>query len=207
MEILGYGEDALTLWAIQNKLGKILSALGELEDKSKLRVLFRPSFGRSGGSGSSQFGEFDFIVLCNRTLLLGESKWDGSSEKVTDGKLNLRAEQILRHQIFKFYVQEWSFGKYSSWAELETKGHIKMKEQGIQKPIAPVGSLLAANLQTVLGMIKEHFNSLPNMVDVLLYLHRGLDDSLLPSKGPDSFRLIALDYSTGTQDNFVKIKL
>jgi hypothetical protein len=62
MDILAYGEDALTLWALTQKLPAILDALSDHSDPNKCRVLFRPSFGRSGGEHSSQFGEFDFMA-------------------------------------------------------------------------------------------------------------------------------------------------
>ena len=74
MQILGYGEDALTLWAMKNKLDVILEALNDSSDPSTCQVFFRPSFGRSGGDKSPQFGEFDFIILSQNGLYLGESK-------------------------------------------------------------------------------------------------------------------------------------
>ena len=68
MEILGYGEDALTLWALKNKLPLILSALNDSSSLSQCKAFFRPSFGRRGGPSSAQFGEFDFILLIFRSL-------------------------------------------------------------------------------------------------------------------------------------------
>jgi hypothetical protein len=112
MEILAYGEDALTLWALKNKLEYILQELGDSPNSSKRLAFFRPSFGRRGGKNSSQFGEFDFILLTANYIYLGESKWDNSSEKIIDGKLELRDEQLLRHKLFKFYIDEWAFGPY-----------------------------------------------------------------------------------------------
>lgn len=110
MEILGYGEDALTLWSLKNKLDYILASFGDSSDVSKCRAFFRPSFGRSGGNKSSQFGEFDFIILAKQHLYLGESKWDKSPEKIVNGQMDLRSEQLLRHRLFKLYVEEWAFG-------------------------------------------------------------------------------------------------
>ncbi len=63
MQILGYGEDALTLWALQNKLMEILKFLDDSSDQPECKIFFRPSFGRRGGAGSSQFGEFDLRLL------------------------------------------------------------------------------------------------------------------------------------------------
>lgn len=202
MEILAYGEDALTLWAIQNKLPAILHGLGDSSASSQCQVFFRPSFGRSGGNRSSEFGEFDFIVLSSQRLYLGESKWDRSSEPTTSGLLALRPEQQRRHDIFKFYVEEWAFGSYLSWRDFRLKAKSKLKDN---KPIAPKGSLLAANLQTVLGIIRKHFSTLPDIRNVLLYLHRGADLSQLPRRAGKDFEVVSIDYSESALDNFIKM--
>jgi hypothetical protein len=146
MQILGYGEDALTLWAMKNKLDVILEALNDSSDPSTCQVFFRPSFGHSGGDKSPQFGEFDFIILSQNGLYLGESKWDRLSEKLKDGVLELPAKQKRRHEIFKFYVEQWAFGSYSSWGEFTNKA--KLKLNGIERPLAPENSLLASNLNS-----------------------------------------------------------
>ena len=52
MKVLGYGEDALTLWALQNRLIQILDFLDDPSGPPECKVFFRPSFGRRGGSGS-----------------------------------------------------------------------------------------------------------------------------------------------------------
>ncbi len=60
-EIFGYGEDALTLRLLMKQISFILGN----EDKTLLSdclVFYRPSFGRSGGSKSAEFGEFDAII-------------------------------------------------------------------------------------------------------------------------------------------------
>jgi len=156
MQILGYGEDALTLWAIKNKLDVILEAVEDSSDPSMCQVFFRPSFGRRGGDSSPQFGEFDFIILSKDRLYLGESKWDRSSEKLQDGVLELPAKQRLRHKIFKFYFEQWAFGSYSSWREFTVKARLEL-QSGVAKPLAPENSLLATNLQTVLRVVKKHY--------------------------------------------------
>src|SRR3990172_9347373 len=146
MEILGYGEDALTLWSLKNKLGFILASLGDSSDISKCLAFFRPSFGRRGGKRRSEFGEFDFIILAEQDLYLGESKWDKSSEIIVNGLMDLRPEQILRHTLFKFYIDELAFGNYPDWGECERRCKELLRQIGINKPIAPSGSLLATNL-------------------------------------------------------------
>ena len=59
MEIIGYGEDALTLWAIKNKLHAILQELNIAISRCKYSFA---SFGRRGGEECTVW-EFDFIIL------------------------------------------------------------------------------------------------------------------------------------------------
>jgi hypothetical protein len=207
MEILAYGEDALTLWAMTNKLSAILQTLKDSSDPSNCRIFFRPSFGRSGGESSSQFGEFDFMLLAARNLYLGESKWQRSTEKIQDGILALRPEQILRHTLFKFYVEEWAFGNYSSWHEFESKARPKLQQEGIVKPIAPARSLLAANLQTVLGVIKKHYTDLPVVKNVLLFLHNDISIGSIPQKAGRDFEVVSVDYADAAFENLIRLNV
>lgn len=205
MRIIGYGEDALTLWAIKNKMEAILQQLNDNSDVSQCQVFFRPSFGRSGGNNSAQFGEFDFIILSQSHLYLGESKWDRSSEK-KDDILELREEQKLRHEIFRLYVDEWLKRDYSSWIEFLEKSKESMRAKGMIKPLAPVNSLLSSNLQTLLQIIKKHFNCIPKTKNALLYLHNGRSGDI-PKIVSNSFELVLIDYSIDSIDNFIKINV
>lgn len=207
MEILGYGEDALTLWAITNRLPMILQALKDTSTVSRCRTVFRPSFGRKGGERSAQFGEFDFILLAERCLYLGERKWDRSSEDVQEGVLQLREQQRRRHDVFKFYVEEWAFGSYSNWRDFAREGRAKLRLRHIEKPIAPEGSLLASNLQTLLGVVKSHYATVPDVKNVLLYFYTGANASQLPTKAGKDFAVVPLDYSEVVLDGFVRIRV
>jgi hypothetical protein len=204
MRVLGYGEDALTLWAIHNRLGAILRDLGDLSDPSNCCVFYRPSFGRSGGDKSSQFGEFDFIILAQTCLYLGESKWDRTS-KIDEGKLLLNAVQRSRHQIFRFYVEQWMSKDKAGWGEFISKAKEERVQFDIEKPLAPENSLLAENLQAVLEMIRNRFSSVPRIRDVLLYLHKGQPADELPAHVADGFELVVLDYSEAALGNFVRM--
>jgi len=133
MKILGYGEDALTLWALQNRLPQILDDPSGLPE---CKIFYRPSFGRRGGPSSSQFGEFDFIILTKTCIYLGESKWDRSPELSNAGSVELRPEQVLRHRVFTFYVREWAFGQYDSWDKFLDRQK-KFAREEINKPLAP----------------------------------------------------------------------
>jgi hypothetical protein len=207
MEIFAYGEDALTLWALTNKLPAILQALKDSSDPFRCQVFFRPSFGRSGGESSSQFGEFDFMLLAAQNLYLGESKWQQSTEKIKDGVLNLRKEQLLRHTLFKFYVEEWAFGGYSSWHEFECNAQPKLLQVGIVKPIAPERSLLTANLRTVLGVITKHYVGLPNVKNVLLFLHNDMSIDNIPQKAGLDFEVVSVDYAEIAFENLIRLKV
>lgn len=206
MKVLGYGEDALTLWAIQNKLGQILEASEDPSGPADCKIFFRPSFGRRGGAESSQFGEFDFIILSRKSIYPGESKWDRSPELSNLGSLGLRDEQVLRHRIFAFYIREWVYGHYISWDSFVEEGSKKLAAVGIDKPIAPTGSLLASNLRNVLGIIKEHFSAMPQVIDLLLYLYDG-SKTPRPTMTAGGFHLVPLDYSGFAEGNFIPIEL
>ncbi|MBU2565241.1 MAG: hypothetical protein L6265_09655 [Thermoplasmatales archaeon] len=205
MEILAYGEDALTLWALKNRLEKILKKLGDSIPVSQCKIFYRPSFGRKGGENSSQFGEFDFIVLSKNRLYLGESKWDGSSE-LKKGHLELRDEQKLRHTLFKCYVECWFRDEYSNWDDFIEKAKVYFEKNNIQKPIAPINSSLALNLQTILKIIRKHYRTLPEIRNVLLYLHKA-SASDLPKKVNENFDLVLIDYSKDTLNNLVRINI
>ena len=206
MEIFGYGEDALTLWALKNKTPAILEALGDSSSLSHCKAFFRPSFGRRGGAKSSQFGEFDFVLLSDKKIYLGESKWDRSSENISNGKLKLREEQILRHTVFRFYIEEWMLGNYSGWDEfykhLINKPKIKVV---YNKPIAPIKSVLANNLETILNVIKRQFISCPEIKNVLLFLHDGTFTKSLPNLAGSDFQVVTINYSERALDNFVQL--
>ncbi len=205
MEILAYGEDALTLWAIKEKLALILQTLNDSSNPARCRAFFRPSFGRSGGANSAQFGEFDFILLAEQCIYLGESKWDKSSENIRAGVLALRGEQLLRHEIFKFYIEEWAFGNYSAWREFTGQAKSKLPQRGIVKPIAPEHSLLASNLRTTLDVIRRHYAALPAVRNLLLYFYDGRSDGQPPRSAGKDFVVVAVDYSEVLFGNFIKI--
>jgi hypothetical protein len=205
MQIFGYGKDALTLWALQNRLDTMLQAVDDTSSTESCQVFFRPSFGRSGGVKSAQFGEFDFIILAKTCLYLGESKWTRSAEKLDQGILELRPGQLLRHRLFKFYVEHWAFGSYVTWDEFRTKAQIELQNLGIEKPLAPTNSLLAENLQTVLGIIQTHYSFLSKMQNVLLCLHDGVADELLPQGASGDFVVVTIDYSEAAVANFIRL--
>jgi hypothetical protein len=50
MKIAGYGEDFLTLWALTRKTKEVLTQLEDNNPPEQCKLIYRPSFGRAGGS-------------------------------------------------------------------------------------------------------------------------------------------------------------
>ena len=105
-EILGYGEDAFTFWALKRRLSEILKDLHDQTEPSDCLIFFRPSFGRRGGRGRAEFGEFDAILASPQNIYLIESKWDNLSENKNE-QIELIDEEVLRHKIFSWYLRNW----------------------------------------------------------------------------------------------------
>lgn len=209
MDIIAYGEDALTLWAMTRKLGQVLNDLGDQTNPSRCQAFFRPSFGRGGGANSAKFGEFDFIILADHHLYLGESKWSERRAGVDKELLSLTPSQLARHHVFKFYLQNSHLANDRRWQELVGLEPIKIPDEmgGGSKRVAPASSRLAANLQTVLRIIGEHYKSRsPKIVDVVLYFHHQAPSGQSPESVSDSFTLVKVDYTEIANDNFIRLK-
>lgn len=203
MKMLAYGEDALTLWSLKNRLKEILNKLGDTSDISRCRVIYRPSFGRGR---KPSFGEFDFLILSKDTLYLGESKWSESSEgkKVV---MKLKPAQESRHKIFAFYVEKWfeQGERLPEWEAFVNKITTEAVEKGIGKLVRE-NHRLSKNLQAALGLIKGHFRVCPTIKNVLLYFHLG--SQVLPEP-PESFNLVDVNYSKCVckESHFVEMEL
>lgn len=114
-EILGYGEDALTYWALTNELEQVLKTLNDNTDRELLTILYRPRFGRIAKSKKGSrlnkagpgFGEFDAIISTPTTIYLIETKWTKSGEAKA-GEVSLEPKQVQRHHIMKAYLDAWA---------------------------------------------------------------------------------------------------
>ena len=198
MKIYGYGEDALTLWALKNKLDEIIPK----DEITKInKIFYRPSFGR-GGKGKSNFGEMDFIILTLETIYLGESKWDKLGKSKAK-HINLLDNQILRHKIMAKYIELWE--PSNGWESLKTKNSDFMKEFDKEVPDEEKG--LACNLLTLLREI----GSRKNICNILLYFHNGnnqLIDSKYTKSGVD-FLIRNIDYSQAEEakKNLIQLEI
>jgi hypothetical protein len=77
----------------------------------------------------------------------------------------------------------------------------------ISKRLAPARSLLALNLQTVLGIVRERWPSRPMGKDVLLYFCGGNAAQTLPQRVEGGFALVLLDYTEAALDHFVSTEM
>ena len=201
--ILAYGEDSLTLWAIQNKLGDILKTLHDDSEPGNCLVFYRPSFGRRGDLGC--FGEFDFILLTDDSVYLGESKWDRLTGHVAPSEFSLKSVQIDRHQLMKFYIEERAYGENIGWNDFVELGRERLIQMGIVKPIAPADSDLRVNIEQVLGVIRQRYKESPTISNVLLFLHRGVPADRIPTQASGNFEVVPIDCTAELNGRFIPI--
>jgi hypothetical protein len=203
LEIIGYGEDALTLWALKQRIFKILE---EFQDKTAISdclVFYRPSCGRHSKANSSVFGEFDAIIASAEYIYLIESKWDNHTE-FKDVEFVLREEQTLRHKVFSWYLKHWNRKYLRNWQSFinEQQNNFNIEN----KTIAPKGSLLSRNLEFILNKIQNRCESISesNIKNVFLFFYNS-EKSTYPTKTNDSFRVIPIDYNKEIEGNFITI--
>ncbi|MGB2842302.1 MAG: hypothetical protein WBC40_07490 [Halobacteriota archaeon] len=157
----------------------------------------------------AEFGEFDAIFASSKNVYLIESKWDKLSGFKND-KIALRQEQIIRHEIFSWYLTNWVKDKYFNWTEFHDALKIDFKNKFPSKKIAPIGSLLADNLQFVLNEIQKHFEKFSydsydfKIRNVLLFFYNK-NKSVPPNKINASFELVNIDYSQNMTNNFIAL--
>lgn len=217
MKIYSYGEDAYTLWAIQNKLSDILKDVGDFTDEEGCIVFFRPSFGRRGGEASPQFGEFDWIVLSGTAVYLGESKWSGTKTKQRK-EILLKDVQKTRHYIMQAYIKEWLEAGIEDWQTFyKNKGgfisYVNELKEIKQRKLAPAESLLEKNLSFFLEKVKTHFGAKkPEIRHVLLHLY-SVDPDKMPKKVKseekriDGFTLVEVNCFQGMDKHSDYIKI
>ena len=205
-KILGYGEDALTLWALKQHISDILEKFQDQTTPANCLIFYRPSFGRSGGEKSAQIGEFDAILVSSENIYLIESKWDNLSRFQND-EITIRDEQELRHRIFSWYITHWDRKYSDNWENFTKEQMDDFQKKFTDKRIAPTNSLLARNLEFILSNLErccKNFSSEHNIKNVLLFFHnRKLTTP--PSKISGNFSLLSIDYSQEIMGNFITL--
>jgi hypothetical protein len=203
MQILGYGEDALTLWALKQQIHKILNEFQDKTSVSDCLIFYRPSFGRHSKANSSVFGEFDAILASKENIYLIESKWDNLSE-FNNEEFTLREEQKLRHKIFSWYLIHWNKKYSKNWQTFinEQQNDFKIKN----KTIARKDRLLQRNLEFILNKIHQHCENIAqdNIKNVFLFFYNA-EKSKPPTKTNKAFKLIPINYEKEIKDNFVTL--
>lgn len=201
--ILGYGEESLTLWALKHRLSDILREFQDQTAPSDCLIFYRPSFGRSGGKDRAEFGEFDAILVSSKDIYLIESKWDNLS-RFKDGKITLRTEQKKRHHIFSWYLTHWNEKLFQNWRDFVKKHEDSFKKEFPKKRIAPPSSLLAANLEFILTTLQKHCKEI-EIKSVLLFFYNR-ERSETPSKTSSGFDLVCIDYCQELEGNFIPLE-
>lgn len=205
-KIFGYREDAFTLWVLEHRTLDILETFQDRSALSDCLIFYRPSFGRHGSERSAAFGEFDAILVSSENIYLIESKWDNVSE-CNDDEIIIDEVQKLRHRIFTWYITHWDRKYCNNWKRFVKENQADFQRKFHGKPIAPMGSLLATNLEFILNKFQEHcknFSSNRNIKNVLLFFHNA--GTKPPYKTSEAFRLMNIDYSQEFTGNFVPIE-
>jgi hypothetical protein len=203
-KIFGYGEDALTLWALKQHTSSILEEFQDKTPISNCLIFYRPSFGRHSKANSSVFGEFDAILVSKENIYLIESKWDNLAE-FSNSEFLLREEQTLRHKIFSWYLTHWSKKYFNNWQTFINEHQNDFKFGN--KTIAPEDSLLARNLGLILNKLQENCKNYPsenNIKNVLLFFYNA-EKSKPPTKTDNTFKLIPIEYNREIKGNFVTL--
>jgi len=204
--IFGYGEDAFTLWALKHYKSEILKSFQDKTSPSDCLVFYRPSFGRSGGEQSAEFGEFDAILVSSENIYLIESKWDNLAS-FKNSEVTLRQEQKIRHRIFSWYILHWDEKYSNDWESFVKEQRDDFQREFKERRIAPTGSLLATNLEFILTMLQKHFGKVSserNAKNVLLFFYNK-NKSTPPTKITKGFNLVAIDYSEEIKGNFIPL--
>jgi hypothetical protein len=216
-KIYCYGEDALTLWALNNCIEEILEQIQDNTPPQECRPFYRPSFGRGGWGYRSSIGEFDAILIARNNVYLIESKWDGllpdqRSEIELEKFFSSELEDVkLKYNIFIWYVKKWS--ENTPWENFREEHQNEFEQEFPGKEIPGAGTLLAQRLEYILKSIKEVVQEHCSVKNVFLYFYReGKSvklERLLENGNPSNFfaAIVNLDYTPAlsADSNFILI--
>jgi hypothetical protein len=188
VQVIGYGEDSLTFWAFTQHLAVVMQQLGDGTDPKEFLFFYRPSFGRKGGQYSAEFGEFDGILATQKAVYPIESKWVRSATR--GGLATVKQRQVLRHVIFQWLRKRWQ--PKMTWNNFREAHHSAFAADFHQKPLAPVGTSLAHNIEFMLNALAAYP---PNVQHVVMAFHR--EERQIPlGVTPVLFRLVTLPFES-----------
>jgi hypothetical protein len=204
VKLIGYGEDALTLWALTSRRRDVLMALGDKANPEGCTVIYRPSFGRKGGPTSSQFGEFDFILGTPTALYLGEAKWDKSPELI-ERPIRLRDEQLERHKVFEAYYRVWISRQQWDVRDFFEASQAYFATERLVKPTPPPRSTLAQNLVSILKVCAGATNYIDSIRNVLLVTDSSGGLRLSLEDAPRDFALVCISAAESLEDGLIPL--
>ncbi len=199
-KIYGYGEDSFTLWTLKQHTSKILGRFHDKTALSKCLTFYRPSFGKHHGKEGSAFGEFDAIMVSAKNVYLIDTTWDARQRGKR--KIPLEKSQKLRHEIFSWYLTHWDKKYRGHWKRFAEEHRNEFKFG--RKTLPPKNSIQAANLEFILTKTLEQCKTISrrNIKNVLLFCYRA-QKPRKPPRIDKPFKLIPIDCSRDTKDNFV----
>lgn len=201
--IYGYGEDALTLYAMTKGFPLFLDQLQDKTPSDRAVIYFRPSFGRRSPNPKvtpSVFGEFDAIVVTERATYLVEAKWNNSTE-LQETTLTVADRQRRRHEIFRWYHDQWQQIEPLPWADFRSRNKASFEARFPGLTIPTAGTTLAKNLEYILTSVSRQ--NVP-LVDVLLFTT--VHDTIRPTAvDPPSFKLVVMHAPSVGGDGFIEL--
>jgi hypothetical protein len=157
--IIGYGEDALTYWALSLHLKQLLTALQANCRPRECLVFYRPSFGRG-----TNIGEFDAILATPDCIYLVECKWQSRRPpKSPVAAITLNKTQLRRHRLWKRIWEMW----LQNGATIFGEPPLRIEKEDFTLPNA--GKTLAQNLTFVFQQIDRKVGKVSSVRDVCLY--------------------------------------
>jgi len=203
--LYGYGEDALTLYALSRGLRDFLNQLNDDTTEDKVIVYFRPSFGRRSPTRNatpSVFGEFDAIVISEKASYLVEGKWNSSAE-LKDRIITVTEGQQRRHKVFRWYYEKWRMNIPPTWADFRLKFKNDFESVFPNLTIPTSKTRLAKNLEFVLRKLFQR--DIP-LIDVLLF--STIEKEAPPfSVEPSEFKLVIMQVQSVGGDGFIKLMI
>jgi hypothetical protein len=196
-QITCYSEDELTFWAITSKLGEIFQTLDDKSLPADAIVIYRPGFSWWGNIGpdakkeqlSAEFSECNAILGTPQAVYMVESRWD-TSPKTHDDFIKLKAVQIRRHKIMRWYLETWQVSQPKDWITFVAQQETAFQTQFLGNKMALVDSRLAQKLEFVMRLLCKCG---AHVHDVLLFVGQVSSSKPIGVKS-DSFSLVMLEY-------------